>query len=104
MSPIYSRIFKEMILVTKPSKPFIYTLKQTPKRNDILAAYAPEIEKSYGLGDTSYQGLAEMATPEAWGVEECTNVARMAVHTVLMQPLRDDMDIFQAGCDRYVTG
>ncbi|KAJ8082616.1 putative NRPS-like protein biosynthetic cluster [Marasmius tenuissimus] len=98
-SPIYSRIFKEMILVTKPSKPFIYTLKQTPKRNDILAAYAPEIEKSYGLSDNSYQGLAEMATPEAWGVEECTNVARMAVHTVLMQPLRDDMDIFQAGCD-----
>ncbi|ESK89266.1 hypothetical protein Moror_5151 [Moniliophthora roreri MCA 2997] len=39
------------------------------------------------------------SSPEAWGLEECTNVARMAVHTVLMQPLRDDMDIFQAGCD-----
>ncbi|KAL0570905.1 hypothetical protein V5O48_011045, partial [Marasmius crinis-equi] len=99
MSPIYSRIFKEMILVTKPSKPFIYTVKQTPKRNDIFAAYAPEIEKSYGLSDSSNQGLPEITTPEAWGVEECTNVARMAVHTVLMQPLRDDMDIFQAGCD-----
>lgn len=99
MSPIYSRIFKEMILVTKPSKPFIYTMKQTPKRNDILAQYAPEIEKSYGLSDISNQGLPEITTPEAWGVEECTNVARMAVHTVLMHPLGDNMDIFQAGCD-----
>ncbi|EEB88538.1 hypothetical protein MPER_13570, partial [Moniliophthora perniciosa FA553] len=44
MSPIYSRIFREMIIVTKPNKRFIYTLKQTPKRNDILAAYAPEID------------------------------------------------------------
>ncbi|KAK7050038.1 hypothetical protein VNI00_005470 [Paramarasmius palmivorus] len=103
MSPIYSRIFREMILVTRPGKSFIYTLKQTPKRNEILNQYSAEIDRAYGQSDNSnHPGMIEMmgaSSPEQWGLEECTNVARMAVHTVLMQPLRDDMDIFQAGCD-----
>ncbi|KAK0470423.1 NRPS-like enzyme [Desarmillaria tabescens] len=43
-APQHSRIHKEMILVAKPTKPFEFTAKGTPRRTAILEAYEEQIE------------------------------------------------------------
>ncbi|KDQ13177.1 hypothetical protein BOTBODRAFT_175781 [Botryobasidium botryosum FD-172 SS1] len=46
------RIAKEMILVTKPSKPFLYTEKGSIRRSSVMELYAEEIEAAYAAGDS----------------------------------------------------
>lgn len=46
-APAYSRIFKELILVTRPDKPLPRTEKGTVMRKLALRAYNDEIEKMY---------------------------------------------------------
>ena len=48
-APAYSRIFKELILVTRPDKPLPRTEKGTVMRKLALRAYNDEIEKMYAL-------------------------------------------------------
>ncbi|KDQ21392.1 hypothetical protein BOTBODRAFT_61102 [Botryobasidium botryosum FD-172 SS1] len=45
------RIAKEMVLVTSPSKPFLYTDKGSVKRPLVLKLYAEEIEAAYAAGN-----------------------------------------------------
>ena len=46
MAPTFAKIFKEMIVVTDPSKPLPRTAKGTVLRKPALALYAEEIEKA----------------------------------------------------------
>ncbi|THH03896.1 hypothetical protein EW145_g5919, partial [Phellinidium pouzarii] len=53
-APTHSRIFKEMILVANPAKPFEYTSKGTLRRQPIINEYRQEI-------DALYDAVAESA-------------------------------------------
>ncbi|KAK0192594.1 male sterility protein-domain-containing protein [Armillaria mellea] len=46
-APKHSRIFKEMILVSSPSKPFTYTTKNTARRLSVIEDYEDEIQALY---------------------------------------------------------
>ncbi|KXN81361.1 hypothetical protein AN958_04748 [Leucoagaricus sp. SymC.cos] len=46
--PKTARIHRELIIVAKPSKPFTYTQKNSPRRAAILAEYQSEIDGLYG--------------------------------------------------------
>ncbi|KAK0203694.1 hypothetical protein DFS33DRAFT_1383956 [Desarmillaria ectypa] len=46
-APKHSRIFKEMILVSSPSKPFTYTTKNTARRLPVTDDYEDEIQALY---------------------------------------------------------
>ncbi|KAG7451555.1 acetyl-CoA synthetase-like protein [Guyanagaster necrorhizus] len=50
-APQHSRISKEMIIITHPSKPFTFTPKGTLRRPAILKAYSREIEAAYEAVD-----------------------------------------------------
>lgn len=45
LAPAFAKIFKEMIIVTDPSKPLPRPAKQTIARKQALVMYADEIEK-----------------------------------------------------------
>lgn len=89
-----------MILVSSPSKPFEYNNKGTPRRKVALRAYEDEIEQVYASLEISSQ--ADIPVPSIWSPADCVVFIRRAVMKAMKYTVRDDEDIFQAGCDRYV--
>ncbi|KAI0632701.1 acetyl-CoA synthetase-like protein [Trametes polyzona] len=97
-APSHSRIFKEMVTVTKPGKPFQYTAKGTPRRHVSLAEYAQEIEELYRRVEESSQ--VDVSLPETWTAEGTRTYIRTLVKKVLRAgSIGDDDDLFQQGCD-----
>ncbi|KAK7472205.1 hypothetical protein VKT23_000327 [Stygiomarasmius scandens] len=97
-APQHSRIFKEMILVTSPSKPFTYTAKGTPRNNAIIREYVPEIEAIYNSLDESTQ--SSVPAPAQWDLESCADFLRAVVKKVLsIEDIGDEDDVFQRGGD-----
>ncbi|KAH9840963.1 uncharacterized protein C8Q71DRAFT_854811 [Rhodofomes roseus] len=96
-APQHSRLFKEMILVSKPSKPFTYTAKGTARRQAIIIDYEPEIERLYQAIEESTQ--SSIAAPRQWDVVTTTDFVRAVVGKVLVHSVQDTDDLFQHGCD-----
>lgn len=116
-APQHSRLFKEvcaiithnyfnkliekliqMITVCKPSKPFQYTVKNTPRRQVITNAYAEEIKALYDAVADSTQ--SSIPPPVAWDSLSTLDFVRLVINKVLNHAVQEDDDIFQRGCDR----
>ncbi|KAI0739414.1 acetyl-CoA synthetase-like protein [Daedaleopsis nitida] len=96
-APQHSRIFKEMILVTSPAKPFQYTVKASPRRHVILQEYHEEVEALYRDVENSSQ--SEFTPPAEWDEESTLAFIRTIVENTLRWPIPDDADIFRNGGD-----
>ncbi|KAI0067832.1 acetyl-CoA synthetase-like protein [Artomyces pyxidatus] len=96
-APTHSRLFKEMILPSSPSKPFSYTAKGTPRRHVIIKAYKREIDALYNAVEQSSQAAVE--PPSSWTRGETITFMRSTVERVIRRNLPDDADLFQEGCD-----
>ncbi|GJE93572.1 acetyl-CoA synthetase-like protein [Phanerochaete sordida] len=96
-APQHSRIFKEMIIVSKPEKPFTYTAKGTPRRPAVINEYQPEIEALYATVDETTQ--AHLAPPRSWNPAHTLDFVRSVVHEVMKRQVTDEDDLFQRGCD-----
>ncbi|TFK79675.1 acetyl-CoA synthetase-like protein [Polyporus arcularius HHB13444] len=96
-APQHSRIFKEMIIVTSPSKPFQFTEKRQPRRNFILKAYNDEIEDLYKEIENSSQ--SEFAAPTVWDSSSTLDFVRTVVQSTLRRDIGDADDIFRNGGD-----
>ncbi|KIJ41469.1 hypothetical protein M422DRAFT_229549 [Sphaerobolus stellatus SS14] len=96
-APQHSRIVKEMITVSKPSKPFQYTAKSTLRRNFMLTEYREEIDALYNSLEMSAQ--TNVAPPTEWDLISTVGFVREVVNKVLVHKVKDEEDIFQYGCD-----
>ncbi|PBK97000.1 acetyl-CoA synthetase-like protein [Armillaria gallica] len=96
-APQHSRLFKEMILVAKPDKPFKYTSKNTARRQVILEDYSEEISDLYKSVEESTQ--TGISLPLEWDPESTKDFVRTIVLQVLSHSILDDDDLFQHGCD-----
>ncbi|PCH42381.1 hypothetical protein WOLCODRAFT_17681 [Wolfiporia cocos MD-104 SS10] len=96
-APQHSRIFKELILVSIPSKSFQFTTKGTARRGAILKEYEPEIAVAYEKVEQSEQ--LDILPPHSWDQDIMAQFIRSAVQNVIKYSLLDDDDIFQHGCD-----
>ncbi|KAF8873111.1 acetyl-CoA synthetase-like protein [Infundibulicybe gibba] len=96
-APAHSRIFKEMILIASPKKPFPITDKQTIKRAAVLELYEPEINQLYleGGANQSYR------PPIFWSFENVLNFLHAVFSDIIPSIDSDFKDIFQYGCDRH---
>ncbi|KAJ7191755.1 hypothetical protein B0H12DRAFT_1039746 [Mycena haematopus] len=96
-APQQSRLFKEMILVAKPNKPFTYTAKTTVRRQAVIADYEDEIATLYDVVDET----AALNIPPLlnWDAKSIHEFVRNAIFSVLDTDLGDHDDIFQHGCD-----
>lgn len=99
-APTHSRIFKEMILVGSPDKPFLLTPKGTVSRPRTLDLYAKEIDNIYIAQEDSSQTavpIPDVVTPES---------IEAFVSTIVTGVMRPDggsvapTDLFLQGCDR----
>ncbi|KAI0357816.1 acetyl-CoA synthetase-like protein [Trametes cingulata] len=96
-APKHSRIFKEMILVASPSKPFQFNVKGLPRRAIILAQYQEEIEALYREVEESAQ--SDLRRPETWDASSTLSFIRAVVEHTLDRSIPDDADIFRNGGD-----
>ncbi|PBL02838.1 acetyl-CoA synthetase-like protein [Armillaria gallica] len=96
-APQHSRLFKEMILVAKPGKPFTYTAKNTARRQAILDDYSEEITAIYKTVEESTQ--ANIPPPLEWDDISTKEFVRTVVFQVLSHSISEDEDLFQHGCD-----
>ncbi|OBZ76703.1 Linear gramicidin synthase subunit D [Grifola frondosa] len=96
-APQHSRLFKEMILVSSPDKPFVYTAKNTPRRQVIIAEYDKEIDALYDAVEQTSQ--RDVSGPPSWEHADVLEFVRKAVTNVMGHTVADDADIFQYGCD-----
>ncbi|KAJ7635327.1 hypothetical protein FB45DRAFT_1057185 [Roridomyces roridus] len=97
IAPQHSRLFKEMILVSKPSKPFTYTAKMTVRRQAVIADYEEEFDQLYKLIEES--AALNIPQLQAWDAASILDFVRNAVHSLMKADVGDDEDIFQHGCD-----
>ncbi|TFK80331.1 acetyl-CoA synthetase-like protein [Polyporus arcularius HHB13444] len=97
IAPQHSRIFKEMILVATPDKPFTYNLKGYPRRKTLEKLYSEEIDELYAEIESSAQ--SDIPSPSTWDAESIRHFLRAVVESTLHQPLDDEEDFFRHGCD-----
>ncbi|KAK0215362.1 NRPS-like enzyme [Armillaria nabsnona] len=95
----HSRIYKEMILVTNPSKPFEFTAKGTLRRGDTLKVYEMEINEIYNIVDAVYSPAPDTTFPQNPTIEWVTDIVRDIVKGTFQQNVGDDDDIFLLGGD-----
>ncbi|KAJ7245421.1 hypothetical protein C8J57DRAFT_1082265 [Mycena rebaudengoi] len=96
-APQHSRIFKEMILVAKPSKPFTYTAKLTARRQAIIIEYANEITDLYAAVDETTQ--SSIIQPHVWNATSTVDFVRQLVRSIMNNAVEDEDDVFHHGCD-----
>nr|VWP02499.1 M protein type 1 [Ganoderma boninense] len=96
-APQHSRIFKEMIIVTSPSKQFTYGIKGLPRRVPALNDYRNEIDAIYAAVAESAQ--SDIPGPIAWDTPDVQVFLRVVVERVLRKPIADEADLFRNGCD-----
>ncbi|KAF9556258.1 acetyl-CoA synthetase-like protein [Agrocybe pediades] len=96
-APQHSRIFKEMIILAKPSKPFQYTAKNTPRRHLIIQTYDDEIKATYAAANSS--SASDIPPPSKWEGESLLSFVRAVTTKVLSREVKDTDDIFQHGGD-----
>ncbi|KAG7086695.1 hypothetical protein E1B28_002633 [Marasmius oreades] len=91
IAPQHSRLFKEVILVGSPSKPFTYTAKNTARHQAILRDYDQEI--------VSDRTQSENSPLTSWNLGSTTSFVRAVIASVLTRTVQDEDDLFQHGCD-----
>ncbi|THH09230.1 hypothetical protein EW145_g2182 [Phellinidium pouzarii] len=99
-APTYSRIFKEMILITSPSKPLLYTPKGTLRRQPVLDQYAAEIDAIYAAVDESAQN--DIPGPTDWSTTNAKEFVRQVVEKTMKKnhhEISDNVDLFEFGLD-----
>ncbi|TFK42646.1 hypothetical protein BDQ12DRAFT_719499 [Crucibulum laeve] len=96
-APRHSRIFKEMIVIADPTKPFQYTSKGTPMRHAVLDMYSSEIESAYRAVEAS--SCTEVPLPCSWDLSNVRAFIRAIIASIVNQKLSDTENIFMAGVD-----
>ncbi|KAM5543040.1 hypothetical protein V8D89_003424 [Ganoderma adspersum] len=96
-APQHSRIFKEMILVAHPSKPFEFNAKGLPRRGIVLAQYKDEIEALYKEAESTTQ--SDFTPPVKWDEPRTLAFVRTVVQRTLRRAIADTADIFSNGGD-----
>ncbi|KAG6831500.1 putative NRPS-like protein biosynthetic cluster [Tephrocybe sp. NHM501043] len=99
VAPTFSRIFKEMILITSSDKPLPRTGKGTVMRKLALKAYDDEIEGLYATVEQSAKGEDvmppaswEKSDVQAWLLEQAADIHSQKIFTV-------SGDLFEQGFD-----
>ncbi|KAK0499792.1 hypothetical protein EDD18DRAFT_1460649 [Armillaria luteobubalina] len=97
IAPQHSRLFKEMIIVTKPGRPVAYTAKNTVRRQVTLDNYSEDIETLYETVEGSTQ--SGILPPLEWDYTSTYEFVRNVVLQTFPHPIPDNADLFQHGCD-----
>ncbi|KAL4077414.1 putative aminoadipate reductase [Scleroderma citrinum] len=99
-APNFSRIFKEMILVTSTDKPMLRTGKGTVMKKASINHYEPEINALYQSVEASTTAGIEVPLPSEWKPSEVKDW--LMVHATMVNsdtPVNPEVDLFEQGFD-----
>ncbi|KAG5649393.1 hypothetical protein H0H81_004129, partial [Sphagnurus paluster] len=98
--PTFSRIFKEMILITSKDKPLPCTGKGTIMRKAALTLYEEEINALYDAVETSIRTAENVNPPATWSVEDVQQwIVQQAVDLTSGSNISPSVDLFEQGFD-----
>lgn len=120
IAPAFSRIFKEMIIITPSHKPLPRAAKGTVMRKAALAEFDEEIQAlyvlellkvmvsdvnsivaRYGVVEASTKAAENIAPPASWTADEVESwLLKQANDISSSAPLNGSKDLFQQGFDR----
>ncbi|KAL1663173.1 hypothetical protein GGF50DRAFT_116273 [Schizophyllum commune] len=99
-APAYSRIFKELILITRKGKPLPRTEKGTVMRRLTLQVYKDEIEKIYEVVESHAQtGEEGVKPPASWDEPSVTDWLVKHVRDITGREMDRTADLFEQGFD-----
>ncbi|KAJ6628492.1 hypothetical protein B0H10DRAFT_2209402 [Mycena sp. CBHHK59/15] len=102
-APSHSRIFKDMIVLATPSRPFQVTAKGTPRRQAILEDYAQDIESAYAAFDNSAAPSAVLRERGEISMHDALEIVRGHVRANVGPSISDHENLFDAGADSLLT-
>ncbi|KAF7798250.1 hypothetical protein EIP86_009467 [Pleurotus ostreatoroseus] len=96
-APAFARIFRDMIILTDPSRPLPRTAKGTFRRKPSLDLYADDIEKLY---NTPRSESEPVDLPDAWTTDKIEGwLAALAKSLNHGKELQPTVDVFEQGFD-----
>ncbi|KAJ6613063.1 hypothetical protein B0H10DRAFT_2275780 [Mycena sp. CBHHK59/15] len=104
IAPVFSRVFKEMILFTAPDKPLPRAGKGTVMRKAALAMYAHEIESMYAMQyravDAQTSAIDSVKPPGVWDFALIQDwLLELAANLCNATTVSPTGDLFQQGFD-----
>ncbi|KAF9505928.1 hypothetical protein BS47DRAFT_1322053 [Hydnum rufescens UP504] len=96
-APAHSRLFREMIILATPTKPFTFSAKGSVRKSAVVASYVDEIEAIYAAAESA--SSVDVPAPEKWTKESTLDYVKRVVQKVLQVKIGNDDDIFQHGGD-----
>ncbi|KAF7794887.1 hypothetical protein EIP86_006030 [Pleurotus ostreatoroseus] len=101
-APSFGRIFKEMILVADPDRPFPRAGKGTYIRKQVLALYEKDIDQLYQTVDESKDAKG-IAPPASWMVEDVETWLLWHASAVKGSQVDPVVNLFDQGLDSLST-
>ncbi|KAI0345580.1 acetyl-CoA synthetase-like protein [Trametopsis cervina] len=97
-APAFAKIFKEMIIVTDPKRPFPRAAKGTLLKKQLLALYETDIDRLYETVENS-TNVKDTKPPRSWDLEDVEDWLLEVASAVNDTPITASEDIFQQGYD-----
>ncbi|KAJ7604455.1 hypothetical protein FB45DRAFT_850695 [Roridomyces roridus] len=99
-TPAFSRLYKEMIIVTQPTKPMVRAPKGTVIKKSTIEAYKTEIDTLYETIEAASATGSDTAPPPSWTRENLEPWLVEHASTLASKPLLGGThDIFEQGFD-----
>ncbi|KAF9223056.1 putative nonribosomal peptide synthetase [Gyrodon lividus] len=99
-APAFSRIFKEMILITDRDKPILRTPKGTVQKKATMKAYETEIDVLYDAVEATFQSPNGLAGPSTWTADFLEEWLTDHACTISRgHSINPDTDLFAQGFD-----
>ncbi|KAJ7214255.1 acetyl-CoA synthetase-like protein [Mycena haematopus] len=98
-APAFARIYKEMILVTHPTKPMVRAPKGTVIKKPTVVLYKQEIEDLYETIEASGNAANETEPPSSWSAENLEPWLQVHASLVADRDIRGGRDLFDQGFD-----
>ncbi|KAI0698168.1 hypothetical protein BC835DRAFT_1413297 [Cytidiella melzeri] len=100
-APAFARIFKEMIIVTDPARPFPRAPKGTVLKKQVMALYEDKINQLYETVENS-TNMKDTKPPSSWDIPDLQSwLLEVSSSINDGQSVHPTLDLFQQGFDRY---
>ncbi|KAJ6594686.1 acetyl-CoA synthetase-like protein [Mycena capillaripes] len=98
-APAFARIYKEMILVTKPGRPMVRAPKGTVIKKATIALYNQEIDELYDTIEASGNAASDIEPPSSWTSLDLEPWLKTHATLVAGRDIRGGTDLFDQGVD-----
>ncbi|KAJ7865170.1 putative aminoadipate reductase [Mycena olivaceomarginata] len=98
-APAFARIYKEMILVTRPERPMARAPKNTVIKKVTVALYDKEIQDLYDTIEASGNAACDVEPPSSWSPQDLRSWLKTHASLVATRDILGGRDLFDQGFD-----